>query len=145
MIIEWKLCKIWKPLGDYPQAVKIQPSIFSYNHPIVFICRKKIELHVCVNYRRLNYNTIVYRYPILIIGSILDHLGHAIFRKIDLAIGYHQVEVHPNHRYYSAFQINFCLWEYFSMLLDLCYTPSIFQRLTNSLFKLCPAIPLKSL
>ena len=93
-----------KYLQEYLEKGCIQPSTSQYNHPILFISKKTGELRVCTNYRSLNRNTMIDRYPIPRIDNTLDRLGHAkIFSKIDLASGCHQVEMHPDHHHKIAF------------------------------------------
>ena len=59
---------------------------------------------MCVDYRSINENTIIDRYPIPRIDDILDRLGGStIFSKIDLQSGYHQVAIHPDHIHRTAF------------------------------------------
>ena len=103
-ISERKFQEVQKHLQKYLEKGWIQPSTSQYNHPILFICKKTGELRVCIDYRSLNSNTIIDRYPIPRIDDTLDRLGHAkIFSKIDLASGYHQVEMHPDHHHKTAF------------------------------------------
>ena len=96
---EIELKEVQKHLQEYLEKGWIQPSISQYNHPILFICKKTGELRVCIDYRSLNSNTIIDSYPIPRIDDTLDRLGYAKkFSKIDLASGYHQVEMHPDHQ-----------------------------------------------
>ena len=75
---------------------------------------------VYIDWSYLNNNTIIYRYPIPCIDYMLDKLEQAItFGKIDLASGYHQVEMHPDHYYKTAFQTKSGLSEYVVIPLGL--------------------------
>ena len=92
---------------------------------------------MCIDYRALNANTIVDRYPIPRIDDILDRLGgSAVFSKIDLAQGYHQVRIAPGHEHRTAFQTRFGLFQYTVLPFGLSNAPASFQRLMNSLLKL---------
>ena len=52
------------------------------------------------------------RCPILRTDNALDCLGHAaIFTKINLGGGYHQVEIHPDRGYHAVYQMHFDLFE----------------------------------
>ena len=63
----------------------IRPSTSQYAHPILFAKKKDGTMRMCVDYRRLNSNTVVDRYPIPRIDDILDRLaGCKVFSKIDL-------------------------------------------------------------
>ena len=87
---ELELTEVKKHLAEYLEKGWIQPSTSQYNHPILFIKKKTGELRVCIDYRSLNNNTVVDRYPIPRIDDTLDRLGKAkLFSKIDLAYGYH--------------------------------------------------------
>ena len=59
---------------------------------------------MCKDYRALNRNTVVDRYPIPRVDKILDRLGGStIYSKIDLTQAYHQVEVAPEHHYLGGY------------------------------------------
>ena len=83
-----ELQEVKKHLEEYLSKGWIQPSTSQYNHPLLFIRKKTGELRVCIDYRDLNNNTIIDRYPLPRIDDTLDRLGKAkIFSKIDLASG----------------------------------------------------------
>ena len=87
---------------------------------------------MCIDYRAINNNTIIDNYPMPHIDDILDHLGGStIFSKIDLASGYHQVEIEEEHRHCTAFQSRFRLFEYKIVLFGLCNAPVTFQHLMH--------------
>ena len=59
---------------------------------------------MCIDFRALNANTIIDRYPILRIDNILDRLGGSmVYSKIDLTQAYHQVEVAELDHHRTAF------------------------------------------
>ena len=63
----------------------IQPSHSQYNHPILFVTKKDGTQQMCIDYRALNRNTVVDRYPIPRVDKALDRLGGStIYSKIDL-------------------------------------------------------------
>ena len=87
---------------------------------------------MCIDYRAINNNTIIDRYPMPRIDDILDRLGGStIFSKTDLASGYHQVEIDEEHHHRTAFQSRFRLFEYNVVPFGLCNAPATFQRLMH--------------
>ena len=61
-----------------------------YAHPIFFVKKKDGSMRMCIDFRSLNMNTKLDRYPIPRINDLLDRLGKArVFSKIDLRAGYH--------------------------------------------------------
>ena len=103
----------------------IRPSTSQYAHPILIARKKDGTLRMCVDYRRLNSNTVVDRYPIPRIDDILDRLsGAKVFSKIDLQQGYHQVAIEPGHEHRTAFQSRWGLFEYTVMPFGLVNAPT---------------------
>lgn len=63
----------------------IRPSCSPYGHPILFVRKKTGDLRMCVDYRLLNQQTRLDRYPIPRIDQLLDSLSGAhVFSLIDL-------------------------------------------------------------
>ena len=63
----------------------IVPSISPYGHLILFVYKKCGALHLCVDFRSLNANTRLDRYPIPRIDELLDRFcGSFVFSNEDL-------------------------------------------------------------
>jgi hypothetical protein len=83
----------------------IRPSQSPWGAPVLFVPKKNGKLRMCVDYRALNKLTVKNSYPIPRIEDLIDQLtGSAIFSKIDLCSGYHQVRVAEADIQKSAFK-----------------------------------------
>ena len=68
----------------------VRESSSSYAHPILFVKKKTGEMRMCIDYRRLNANTKVDRFPLPRIDDIMDSLGGStVYSTIDLKSAYH--------------------------------------------------------
>ena len=75
------------------------------------------NLRIYVDFRDLNALTIRDRFPLPCLDILLHKAAEAkIFSKLDLALGYHQIEVEPKHRELTSFILpeavqGHALWE----------------------------------
>lgn len=77
----------------------ISPSHSCWASPITLVKKKDQSWRFCVDYRKLNAVTKKDCFPLPRIDELLDRLGEAkIMSTLDLASGYHQLEVHPDDR-----------------------------------------------
>jgi len=88
-----------------------------------------------VDYKKLNEKVVTDRYPLPIINDVLDNLGRAkYFSTLDLASGYHQIEVQEEDIPKTAFPAEGGHFEYVRMPFGLNNVPATFQRLMNNIF-----------
>ena len=72
--------------------------------PVVVAPKASGDIRLCVDMRRANEAIIRERLPIPTIGEVLESLnGSAVFSKLDLRWGFHQIELEADSRDITAF------------------------------------------
>lgn len=119
----------------------IRPSYSPWNSPIWIVPKKldasgKQKWRLVIDYRKLNEQTIDDKYPLPNISEILDKLGRCMyFTSIDLASGFHQIEVDPKDIQKTAFSVDNGHYEYVRMPFGLKNAPSSFQRVMDNVLR----------
>ena len=91
-----ELVELKKQTEDLLEKKFIKPSASSWGAPVLLVKKKDESSRLCVDYQQLNKLTIKNKYPLPKIDELLDQLrGAAVFSKIDLRSGYHQILVKP--------------------------------------------------
>ena len=86
----FELAECKKQIDELLSKGWIRESNSQYGHPLLFVTKKDETMRMCVDYRSLNANTRVDKYPIPRIDDLLDRLhGATVFSAIDLRSGYH--------------------------------------------------------
>ena len=108
----------------------------------IWIVPKKLDAsgqkkyRLVIDYRKLNEKTIGDRYPIRNITDILDKLGKCMyFSTIDLASGFHQIEVAEKDIQKTAFNVDNGHYEFVRMPFGLKNAPSTFQRVMDNVLR----------
>ena len=81
--------------------------------PIVLVKKKDGTIRLCVDYRKLNDSTVKDSFPIPKIEALIAELTQArVFSTLDLASGYHQIEIKEEDKPKTAFITEHGLFEY---------------------------------
>ncbi|GBG86822.1 hypothetical protein CBR_g42105 [Chara braunii] len=131
-----ELEELRKQLDELLEKGWIRPSSSPSGAPVLFVPKKEGELRIRIDYRGLNAITVKNAQPLPRIDDLLDWVeGCKYFSKIDLKSGYHQIEVHPDDQYKTAFRTRYGHYEFIVMPFGLTTAPATFQRCMNDLFR----------
>ncbi|CAH2090022.1 unnamed protein product [Euphydryas editha] len=116
----------------------ITPSRSPWSSPIWIVPKKedssgKKKWRIVIDYRKLNDITIGESYPIPQINEILDQLGKSkYFTTLDLASGFHQIQMSPADAPKTAFSVPQGHFQFNRMPFGLKNAPASFQRTMNT-------------
>ena len=114
----------------------IQPSVFPWGAPVLFVQKKDRTLRLCIDYRQLNWVTIKNCYPLPRIDDLFDQLrGACVFLKIDLRSGYYQLKIRSDDVPKTAFRTRYGHYEFLVMSFGLTNAPTTFMGLMNKVFQ----------
>jgi hypothetical protein len=100
-----ELAKLNNQLEDLSSKGFIRPSVSPWGAPVLLVKKKDGKSRLCVDYRQLNKVTVKNRYPLPRIDDLMNQLqGAAVFSKIDLKSGYHQIRVNEEDIQKTAFR-----------------------------------------
>lgn len=118
----------------------IRTSYSPWNAPVWVVLKKSdsptTKRRIVIDYRKLNERTISDKYPIPNINDILDLLGKdSYFSTLDLASGFHQIEMHSEDRDKTAFTVEYGNFEFVRMPFGLKNSPATFQRIMDNVLR----------
>ncbi|GBG60732.1 hypothetical protein CBR_g12470 [Chara braunii] len=130
---EEELAVLRTQLNDLFDKGWIRASSSPYGAPVLFVRKKNKDLRLCIDYRKLNAQTVENVGPLSRIDDLLERLGGTQFLlKLDLKSGYHQISIRPQDRYKSAFKTRYGHFEWIVMAFGLTNASTTFQAtMTN--------------
>jgi hypothetical protein len=108
----------------------IERSNSPWSSPLVLVQKKDKSWRLCVDYRRLNADTIKDTYPIPRVADDLDSLARSTwFSSLDLNLAYHQIPMCEEDKEKTALATpRGGIHQYTVMPFGLCNAPATFQR-----------------
>ena len=109
--------------------------------PLVVVPKSNGEVRICVDMRRVNTAVIRERYPIPTIEETLHDLnGAAVFSKLDLKWGYHQIELDEQSRELTTFTTHKGLFRYKRLMFGISAAPDIYQHTIQQVLQGLPGV-----
>lgn len=117
-------------LEELLDAGIIRESESSFSSPIVVVRKKNGDIRLCIDYRKLNTQTIKDAYALPNLEETFSALrGSKWFSVLDLKSGYYQIELEEKYKPKTAFVCPLGFWEFNRMPQGITNAPSTFQRL----------------
>lgn len=119
-----------KHLQDLLAAGIIRESESPFASPIVVVRKKDNSVRLCIDFRKLNSQTIKDAYALPNLEEVFSVLtGSKWFSVLDLKSGYYQIEMEEADKHKTAFVCPQGFWEFNRMPQGITNAPSTFQRL----------------
>lgn len=117
-------------LRDLLKTGVIRESESPFSSPIVVVRKKNGDVRLCIDYRKLNMQTIKDAYALPNLEESFSALtGSRWFSVLDLKSGYYQIDMEEVDKPKTAFVTPLGFWEFNRMPQGVTNAPSTFQRL----------------
>jgi transposase InsO family protein len=136
-----ELAELKKQISEFLSRGFITTSTSPYGAPVLFVRKKSGELRCCLDFRQLNKITVKSRYQIPLIADLLDSArGAKFFSALDLASGYHQIQITEADRPKTAFSTPYGHFEWKVLVMGLTNAPATFMKVMNKVFAHLPFV-----
>ena len=102
----------------------------SWVSPVVVAPKSEGEIRLCVDMRKANQAIIRERIPIPTVDEVVENLnGSAVFSKLDLRLGFHQIELDKESRDITTFATHEGLFRYKRLSFGVNSAPEKYQQI----------------
>jgi hypothetical protein len=131
-----ELCELQMQLKELLDLGLVRPSVSPWGTLVIFVKKKDGSLRLCIDYRDLNCAIVKNRYPVPRIDDLFDQMkGAAVFSKIDLRSGYHQLRIKEGDIPKNSFLTRFGHYKFVAVPFGLTNAPAVFMSLMNDVFR----------
>ena len=112
----------------------IEPSDSAWRSPLVVVQKKDGSARLCTDYRVLNVMTREDPYPMPTARTLFLYMAYkkpTVFTAMDLLSGYHQCDLHPDSRKYSAFESPTGVWQWRRVPFGMKQSPWQFTKIMS--------------
>ena len=110
----------------------IWPSLSAAASPILLVQKSGGDLCFCIDYRALNAVTVKNKYPLPLILETLGKLTSTVkYKKLDVIHAFNRIRIKEGHEWLTAFNSQYCQFEYLAIPFSLCNAPRTFQGYIN--------------
>ena len=107
----------------------IRPGKSSAGTPIFFMKQANGKLGIVVDYRGLNTNTIIDKYPLPLISILMEQVGTSqIFSELYLMLNFNLLHIAAGNEWNTGLKTWYGQYEFTVMPFRLINAPSVFQR-----------------
>ena len=109
--------------------------------PLVVIPKAGGDVRICVDMREANRAIIRERQPIPTVEELLNDMNSStVFSKLDLKMGFHQVELHKDSRYITTFVSSLGLFRYKRLMFGISSAPEKYQQIVRDVLRGCKGV-----
>ena len=116
----------------------IEPSTSEYSSPIVLVKKKDNSWRMCIDFRKVNSQSVVQEYPLPRLDDVFDAIGQSnatIYSRLDLTMAYYQMPLEENSKHKTAFITHDNLYQFKRMPYGLNNACQSFQSLMTQVLR----------
>jgi hypothetical protein len=122
-------------LKEFLDLGLIRPSVSPWGVSVIFIRKKDGSWRLCIDYRQLNKETIKNQYLLPRIDDMFDQMKvTSVFSKMNLRLGYHQLQIKEDDIPKTTFKTRFGNYEFIVLHFGLTNASGVFMSLMNGVF-----------
>ena len=109
--------------------------------PVCIVPKSDGDIRLCVDMRRANEAVVRERHPIPTVDEVLQNMNEsAVFSKLDLKWGYHQIELENKSREITTFATHMGLFRYKRLMFGITSAPELYQHIIQQILQGCDGV-----